>query len=133
MGGAHDSNPLAGVPPSNSSEGWLHSFLSAWGREVQNQQLALAEAGARGSERHGRSSTHRERSSVSPRANSHAGLRRQAWRCGAPKSAAQPAPCALLARCDGSEHHRLLAAVGDLLGDLGVEEVSGKWSVVSSK
>ncbi len=53
--------------------------------------------------------------------------------CGAPKSAAQPAPCALLARCDGSEHHRLLAAVGDLLGDLGVEEVSGKWSVVSSK
>ena len=25
----HDSNPLAGVPPSNRSEGWLHSFLSA--------------------------------------------------------------------------------------------------------
>ena len=124
MGGAHDSNPLAGVPPSNSSEGWLHSFLSAWGREVQNQQLALAEAGARGSERHGRSSTQR---TERPRANNHAGLRRQAWRCGAPKSAAQLAPCELLARCDGGEHHRLLAAVGDLLGDLGVEEVSGKW------
>ena len=24
----HDSNPLAGVPPSKRSEGWLHSFLS---------------------------------------------------------------------------------------------------------
>ena len=26
---AHDSKPLAGVPPSKRSEGWLHNFLSA--------------------------------------------------------------------------------------------------------